>query len=188
MKSRTGSISHDHIFPALHANRVRYPRRNDNASVVVTAMIVTVNKEAHYAPRQACPDVAQNHLNPALQKEHDIPLLIIVTTPRIFFRFIDEQAAQPIRCGGPSWNAGRMHVETFCRVPKHSRSRPLLRPKRNRCQDSFVAPHKFAKESSMRLRVNLSRENFHARNPCVLDLALIPIRRQQLASLDTALS
>jgi hypothetical protein len=81
-----------------------------------------------------------------------------------------------------------MYVETFCRVPKHSRSRPLLRPKANPCQDSFVAPHKFAKESPMRLRVNLSSENFHARNPCFLEVALVPVRRHQLGSLDTALS
>jgi hypothetical protein len=40
----------------------------------------------------------------------------------------------------------------------------------------------------MALRVNLSCENFHARDPCFLDLALAPVRGQQLAGLDTPLS
>src|SRR5262249_31405951 len=115
-------------------------------------------------------------------------LLVIVATPRILFRFIDEQVAQPIRRGAPSRNTGRMYMETFCRVRKHPRSRPLLRPEANPAENAFVVPHKFAEEASMTLRVNLSCENFHARDPCFLDLALVPVCGHQFASLDTRLS
>jgi hypothetical protein len=39
------------------------------------------------------------------------------------------------------------------------------------------APHKFPEAPTMPLRVNFSRENFHARYPGVLDLALVLIFR-----------
>src|SRR5436190_16315335 len=188
MKGRAGSINHNHVFPALNANGVRHPWRDHNACIVVTAMIVTVDKEAHHAPRQACPDVAQNHFNPPLQKEHDIPLLVIVAAKRILFWFIDEQAAQPIRRSAALGNAGRMYVETFFGVPKHSRSRPLLRPKANTRKNPFVAPYKFAEESAMTLWVNLSCENFQAWDRCFFDPALRPVRGQQFAGLNAPLS
>jgi hypothetical protein len=41
-------------------------------------MIIAVDKESHNAPRQPCPDVAQNHFNASLQKEHHVPLLVII--------------------------------------------------------------------------------------------------------------
>ena len=58
--------------------RVRHPRRNHDAGVVVAAMIVAVDEEAHNASRQASPDIAQNNVNASLHKEHCVPLLVIV--------------------------------------------------------------------------------------------------------------
>src|SRR5215469_7813124 len=81
-----------------------------------------------------------------------------------------------------------MHMETFRRLRKHPRSRPLLRPESNPAENAFVAPHEFAEEASMTLQVNLSCENFHAWDPCFLDLALVPVRVHQFAGLDTAFS
>src|SRR5207249_10995187 len=80
-----------------------------------------------------------------------------------------------------------MHMKTFCRVCKHPRSRPLLRPQTNTRENSFVAAHKLTKDSPMTLRINLSGENFHTRNPSFIDVALLPIRGQKLGGLDASL-
>ena len=49
-----------------------------------------------------------------------------------------------------------------------------------RAENAFVAPDKFAEESPMTLRVNLSRKNFHARNPRFIDIALLPVCAPQV--------
>src|SRR6266487_3376897 len=119
MKNGACSVNHDHVFCAFSTNRVRHARWNYDPDVVVATMIIAINKETHHAPGKTRSDVAQNYLNATLQKEHHIPLLVIVTAERIILRLVHEQAAQPIRCISIFWNAGRMHVETFCRVCKH---------------------------------------------------------------------
>jgi hypothetical protein len=48
----------------------------------------------------------------------------------------------------------------------------LLRPEANPRQNPFVAPNKFAEASTVTLRVNFPRENFHAGYPRFFDLAL----------------
>ena len=80
-----------------------------------------------------------------------------------------------------------MHVKTFGGRRKHARSRPLFRPQPDLFENPFVASDKFAKASTMALRINLSRENFHARYPRIFDLALIPVRGHELAGVDPAL-
>jgi hypothetical protein len=57
----------------------------------------------------------------------------------------------------------------------------LLGPEANPRENAFVAPYKFAKKSTVPLRANFSRENFHARDPSILNLALAPIRRREFA-------
>src|ERR1051326_4532151 len=98
MKGRAGSVNHDHIFSTLDTNGVGHPWRDYNARVVVTAMIVTVDKEAHHTPRQACPDVAQNYFNTTLQEKHHVPLLVIVPAQGILFRLPNEQEIGRASC------------------------------------------------------------------------------------------
>ena len=139
-------------------------------------MVIAIDKETHHPLGKARADVAQNYLNATLQEKHYVPLLISVTAQRIILRFVDEQAAQPLCRELVFWNAGRMHVETFYRVCEHPRSRPLLWPEANLRENPFVAPHKFAKEPPVPLRVNLSWENFHAWDPGFFDVTLVPVR------------
>jgi hypothetical protein len=54
-------------------------------------------------------------------------------------------------------------------------------PEPNLRKNAFVAPHKFAKESAVPLRVDLSRENFDAWNPSFLNFALASIRSSERA-------
>src|SRR5690349_3720174 len=65
-----------------------------------------------------------------------------------------------------------MHVEAFRRRRKHARSRPLLRPQPDACENPFLASDEFTKKSAMSLWINLSRKNFHTRYPGFFDLAL----------------
>src|SRR5438034_147161 len=79
-----------------------------------------------------------------------------------------------------------MHVETLRSVRKHPRSRPLLRPESDPAENAFVAPHEFAKKSSVTLRVNPSRENFYARNPRLFDFALLHVCVHKFGGLDAS--
>jgi hypothetical protein len=63
----------------------------------------------------------------------------------------------------------------------------LLGPQANPRENAFVAPHKFSKKSTMSLRVNFSRENFNARDPSLLNLALAPIRSREFARIYASL-
>jgi hypothetical protein len=60
-------------------------------------------------------------------------------------------------------------------------------PEANPRENAFVAPHEFAKKSTVPLRVNFSGENFHAWNPRVLNLALAAIRSGEVAGVYAAL-
>ena len=80
-----------------------------------------------------------------------------------------------------------MHVKTLGSSRKHPRSRPLLGPETNPRENAFLAPYKFAEKSTVPLRVNFSRENFHARNPSILNLALTPIRSGEFACVHASL-
>jgi hypothetical protein len=80
-----------------------------------------------------------------------------------------------------------MHVKPLGSPRKHSRSRPLLRPEANLRENAFVAPYKFAKKSTVPLRVNFSRENFHAWDPSFLYLALAPIGSGELTRVHASL-
>src|SRR5256886_5483120 len=74
-----------------------------------------------------------------------------------------------------------MHVKALGSSRKHPRSGPLLGPQANPRENAFLPPYKFAKKSTVPLRVNLSRENFNARDPSILDLTLAPIRSREFA-------
>ena len=187
MENGACTVNHDHIFCALSANSVRHARRNDDSDVIVAPMVIAIDKETHHPLGKARADVAQNYLNATLQEKHYVPLLISVTAQRIILRFVDEQAAQPLCRELVFWNAGRMHVETFCRVCEHPRSRPLLRPEANLRENPFVAPHKFREAPTMPLRINFARENFHARYPDFFDLALVPVGSHKFARVHASL-
>src|SRR6266542_3901892 len=49
-ENRARPINHDHVFHAFNANGVRHTGRNDDAHIVVAAMIVAVLKETHHVP------------------------------------------------------------------------------------------------------------------------------------------
>jgi hypothetical protein len=63
----------------------------------------------------------------------------------------------------------------------------LLGPKTDPRKNTFVAPYKFAEKSTVPLRVNSSRENFNARDPSIVNLALTPIRSREFARVHTSL-
>jgi len=63
----------------------------------------------------------------------------------------------------------------------------LLGPEANPRENAFVEPYKFAKKSTVPLWVNFSRENFHARDPSILNLALAPIRSREFARVQASL-
>jgi hypothetical protein len=48
-------------------------------------------------------------------------------------------------------------------------------------ENAFIAPHKFAKKSTVPLRVNFSGENLHTWDPRVLNLARASIRSSEIA-------
>jgi hypothetical protein len=52
----------------------------------------------------------------------------------------------------------------------------LLGPEANLRENAFVVPHKFAKKSTVPLRMNFSRENLYAGDPSFPNLGLAPIR------------
>jgi hypothetical protein len=60
-------------------------------------------------------------------------------------------------------------------------------PEANPRENALVAPYKFAEKSTVPLRVNFSRENFHARDPRILNLALAPIRGREFARIHASL-
>jgi len=139
MENRACPVNHDDIFPSFGANRVRHTRRNHNADVVVAAMIVAVDEESHNPPRQPCPGVTQNHFNASLQKEHHVPLLVIIAAQRIVFRFIDIQSSQPI--GGVAFRDTRRRSRcddryqgTSCdNEPRHKTSHATSSPRTRPC-------------------------------------------------------
>jgi hypothetical protein len=57
----------------------------------------------------------------------------------------------------------------------------LLGPEANLRKNAFIAPHKFAKKSTVPLGVNFSGENFHTWDPSGLNLALASIRSRKIA-------
>jgi hypothetical protein len=54
-------------------------------------------------------------------------------------------------------------------------------PEANPRGNTFIVPNKFAKKSTVPLRVNFSGENFHTWDPRVRNLALAPIRSGEIA-------
>src|SRR5437773_2024527 len=187
MKNRARPVNHDHFLRTFSANGVGDTGWNNDADVIAAAMIIAIDKETHDAPRKTGADIAQDHLSASLQKEHHVPLLLIISAQRIVIRLIDEQAAQPIGCCRAFGNTGRMHVKTFCGLRKHARCGPLLRPKADLRKNPFIPPDKFAERSAMTLRMNFSRKNFRPGNPRFLNLVILPFRNRKLACLDTLL-
>jgi hypothetical protein len=49
MKCRARSVNHDHILGTFRADRVRDSRRNNDADVVSTAMIIAIDKKSQDA-------------------------------------------------------------------------------------------------------------------------------------------
>jgi hypothetical protein len=165
---------------------MRHARWNYDADVAVAPVVIAIHKEAHHPPWQTRSDVAQNYLNATLQEKHHVPLLIVVPTQRIIFRLPNEQSAVPPFRRRVRRNTGRMHMETFCRVCKHPRSRPLLGPEADPRENPFVASHKFTEESAVTLWVNLSKEDFHTGDPGLLDLPLVPVRSHKFVGIHTS--
>src|SRR5512132_2019938 len=170
MENRAGSVNHDDIFRAFYANGVRDAGWNDHSHIVAAAMIIAIDEETHDALGKASTHIAQNHLDTSLEKKHDVPLLVIVTTQRIILRRAYEQTPQPFLGGRIGRNAWWMHMKSLRALCKHARGRPLLWPKSDFRQHSLIAAAKFTENSAMTLRMNFSWKNFHARNPRALYL------------------
>ena len=138
-------------------------------------MIVAIDEETHDALGKTSTHIAQNHLHGSLEKKHDVPLLVIVTTQRIILGRAYEQTSQPFLGGRIGRNARWMHMKSLRALCKHARGRPLLWPKSDFRQDSLIAPAKFAENSTMTLRMNFSWKNFHAGDPGALYLWPRPV-------------
>src|SRR4029077_1794240 len=175
------------ILSAFDANRVRDAGWNDHSHIVAAAMIIAFDEETHDAPGKTSAHIAQNHLHASLEKKHDVPLFVIVTTQRIILRPPHEQTAQPFLGGRIGRNARWVHMKSFGARRKHARGRPLLRPKSDFRQDSLVAADKLAENAAMTLRMNCARENFHAGDPGALYLRARPVCPYQLARRNTRL-
>src|SRR6266481_7073841 len=184
-KNGAGPIDHDHLFRSFYSNGVRDAGGNDNSRIVTALMIVAIDEETHNALGKSSPHIAQNHLHPSLEKKHDVPLFVIVTTQRIILRYAHEQTSQPFLGGRIERNTRWMDMKSFCAECKHARSRPLLRPKSNFRQDSLVTADKFTKNSAMTLGMDRARKNFHAGNPRALYLRPRPVRLCQFAGRNT---
>src|SRR2546428_11462863 len=113
MKSRACSVNHDDIFGAFYANRMRDPGWNDHSHIVAAAVIIAFDEETHDAPGKTSAHIAQNHLHGSLEKKHDVPLLVIITTQRIIFRRAYEQTSQPFLGGCIGRNAWWMHMKSL---------------------------------------------------------------------------
>ena len=148
-------------------------------------MIVAIDEETHNALGKTSTQVAQNHLHPSLEKKHDVPLFVIITTPRIILWPVHEQTSQPFFGGRVGRNIWWMHMKSLGAGCKHACGRPLLRPKSDLRQDSFVTSDKFTENSAMTLRMNFSWKNFHARNPDALYVRPRPVRLCQFADRNT---
>jgi hypothetical protein len=74
-----------------------------------------------------------------------------------------------------------MHVKALGRSRKHPGSGKLPGPKTKLRKNAFIAPDKFAKKSTVPLRVNFSGENFHTWYPRGLNFALVSIRSSEIA-------
>src|SRR5437773_2232718 len=169
-KNRARPINHDHVFGPFYANGVRDSGWNDHSRIVATLMIVAIDEETHNALGKTSTHIAQNHLYPSLEKKHDVPLFVIITTQRIILWPVHEQASQPFLGGRVGRNTRWMHMKSFGAGSKHARGRPLLRPKSDFRQDSFVTSDKFTENSAMTLGMDRARENFHAGDPGALYL------------------
>src|SRR5206468_12530378 len=92
-KNGAGPIDHDHVFRSFYSNGVRDAGRNDHSHIVAALVIVAINKETHDALGKTSTHIAQNHLHASLEKKHDVPLFVIVTTQRIILWRAHEQAS-----------------------------------------------------------------------------------------------
>jgi hypothetical protein len=148
-------------------------------------MIVAIDEETHNALRKTGTHIAQNYLHASLEKKHHVPLFVIITTQRIILWRAHEQASQPLLSGRIGRNTRWMHMKSFGAARKHARGRPLLRPKSDFRQDSFVTPDKFTENSAMTLGMDCARENFHARDPGAFYLCPRPVCLRQFAGRNT---
>src|SRR6266478_6827906 len=185
MKNVTHTINHDDIFGPFYANGVRDSGWNDHSRIVAALMIVAIDEETHSTLGKTSTHIAQNHLHPSLEKKHDVPLFVIVTTQRIILWAAHEQTSQPFLGGRVGRNTWWMDMKSLCAVCKHARGRPLLRPKSNFRQYSLVTADKFTKNSAMTLGMDRARKNFHAGNPGALYLRPRPVRLCQFAGRNT---
>src|SRR5437879_11738594 len=78
-----------------------------------------------------------------------------------------------------------MNVKAFRRADEHARAGPLFRPKSDLCWNAVVLSNKFAKTASVQLRKNLSRKNFHARDPDSLHVGLASANSRYFAGFDS---
>src|SRR5437660_11448901 len=118
MENSACSVNHNDIFGAFYANRVRDTGGNDHSHIVAAAMIVTIDEETHSALGKTSTHIAQNHLYASLDKKHDIPLFVIVTTQRIILRSAHEQTSQPFLGGRIGRNTRWMQMKSLGGVRK----------------------------------------------------------------------
>src|SRR5712672_3439280 len=113
MENCARPVNHDDVFRPFYANRVCDPGWNDHSHIVAAAMIIAIDEETHDALGKASTHIAQNHLHDPLEKKHDVPLLVIVTTQRIIVRRAYEQTPQPFLRGRIGRNARWMHMKSL---------------------------------------------------------------------------
>src|SRR6266404_52442 len=79
-----------------------------------------------------------------------------------------------------------MNMKSFCAAREHAGRCPLLRPKADFSEDSFIATDKFAENTAVALRIDGSRKNLHPGNPGFFYLRLASIVGRELAGIDSA--
>src|SRR6266404_7566562 len=119
MENRACSVNHGDVFCAFSANSVRDAGWNDHSRIVAAAMIVAIDEETHDALGKTGAHIAQNHLHGSLEKKHDVPLFVIVTTQRIILGPAHEQTAQPFLSGRIGRNTRWMDMKSLRAGRKH---------------------------------------------------------------------
>jgi hypothetical protein len=105
----------------------------------------------------------------------------------IVFRFIDEQAAQPIRRSAAFRKLGGCTWKPLAVVRKHARSRPLLRPQADPSENPFVAPHKFPEAPTMIAAGEFFARKFPRPVSSFFDLALVLVGGHEFARVHASL-
>src|SRR6185437_2107194 len=95
-------------------------RRNNHSHVAFAGMIIAIYIEAHRSSGQTFSHIPEQHFDTSLDKKHDVPLLIGITSQAVVSRLVNKQSPMPIcrRCFGG--NTRGMNVKTLCALSEHS--------------------------------------------------------------------